>query len=280
MNEIFYKYHGLGNDFVLIDRRFGGVDIDSTTTQRLCDRRRGIGADGILVILPGRGGLARMVVHNADGSVPEMCGNGLRCAVKYLLDHSTSKLNRVVIDTDAGPLVCEATYSDQEVDTVEVGMGRPLLIAPNLPSHRTGQPFVDAVLSGHSPLRGTAVSIGNPHLVLFDVPGDPDRIGPSLEHHPDFPERTNVEFVERFQGLLKVVVWERGVGFTEACGTGACAAVVAAVIEKRIEPDQWIAVALPGGNLQIRVDHQLSSVQMKGPATFVFQTHVSSSLTG
>ncbi|QRO00783.1 diaminopimelate epimerase [Archangium violaceum] len=269
--EFFFKYHGLGNDFIVLDRRKTGVDIDAETSRLLCDRRLGIGADGVLSLLPSETGFARMVVHNADGSIAEMCGNGLRCAVKFLVDHSGEKPDRIDVETGAGVLVCSPGYGADGVAMVELSMGPARLVAPNLPSGVTGQPFLDAPVPGHSGLRGHAVSMGNPHLVLLDQPlEDAGRLGPELERHPGFPDRTNVEFVRVEEDGLTVVVWERGCGLTQACGTGACAAATAAVLARKLPADTWSRVSLPGGDLHIRVASDLSDIRLRGPVSFVF----------
>lgn len=269
--EFFFKYHGLGNDFILLDRRQSGRDVDAATSRWLCDRRVGVGADGILSLLPSDVGMARMVVHNADGSIAEMCGNGLRCAAKYLVDNSGEKPDRIEVETGAGVLVCAPGYGSDGVASVEISMGPARLVAPNLPSGATGQPFLDAPVPGHPELRGHAVSMGNPHLVLLgQSPEEATRLGPVLERHPGFPDRTNVEFVQVTPEGLTVTVWERGCGLTQACGTGACAAAVAAVLAKQKPADAWLKVRLPGGDLLIFVPSDLSDVRLKGPAAFVF----------
>ncbi|MCY1080101.1 diaminopimelate epimerase [Archangium lansingense] len=269
--EFFFKYHGLGNDFIVLDCRQSGTDVDARFAQWLCDRRRGIGADGVLSLLPSDVAMARMVVHNADGSIAEMCGNGLRCAVKYLVDHSGEKPDRIEVETGAGVLACMPGYGVDGVAEVELSMGPARLVAPNLPSGATGQPFLGEPVPGHSELRGYAVNMGNPHLVLLDQPlEDAGRLGPVLERHPGFPERTNVEFVKVNEEGLAVVVWERGCGLTEACGTGACAAAVAAVLARRLPADAWLRVTLPGGDLHIRVPSDLSDIRLRGAVSFVF----------
>jgi diaminopimelate epimerase len=270
--ERIFKYHGLGNDFVVLDRRQTGVDIDAETSRWMCDRRRGIGADGVLSLLPSSAGLARMVVHNADGSIAEMCGNGLRCAVKYLVDQSGRRPERIDVETGAGVLSCAPSYGPDGAVEVDVSMGPARLVAPNLPSGATGQPFLDAPIPGHAGLRGYAVSMGNPHLVLLDRPlEEAEREGPTLERHPAFPDRTNVEFVRVDADGLTVVVWERGCGLTQACGTGACAAATAAVLAKRLPAEAWLRVTLPGGDLRIRVPSDLSDIRLRGPVAFVFE---------
>jgi diaminopimelate epimerase len=270
--ERIFKYHGLGNDFIVLDRRESGGEVDPFWAKKLCERQFGIGADGVLVVLPSPRALARMVVHNADGSIAEMCGNGIRCVVKFLLDRSDEKPDHIEIETAAGVLPCAVKYgSDGQVAEVQVSMGPASLVAMNLPSGKTGKPFVTQALPG-TQLKGTAISMGNPHLVIFDAPLEEAKVlGPQLEQHPDFPSKTNVELC-RFDGeVLRVVVWERGSGLTQACGTGACAAAAAAAYEKRIPFEKWVWVALPGGKLQIFVAPDLAKVEMRGPATFVFE---------
>lgn len=270
--ERIFKYHGLGNDFVVLDRRRTGQDIDAETSRWMCDRRRGIGADGVLSMLPSARGVARMVVHNADGSIAEMCGNGLRCAVKYLVDQSGERPERIDVETGAGVLTCMPGYGDGGVTEVDISMGPARLVAPNLPSGATGQPFLDAPVPGHAGLRGHAVSMGNPHLVLLGQPlEDAERLGPVLERHPGFPDRTNVEFTRVDADGLTVVVWERGCGLTQACGTGACAAATAAVLARKLPADTWLRVTLPGGDLRIRVPSDLSDIRLRGPVAFVFE---------
>lgn len=265
--ETFFKYQGLGNDFVVLDRRASGQDVDEALTRQVCDRHFGIGADGVLSILPEAGTAGRMVVHNADGSVAEMCGNGLRCVVKYLAEHDPKKPGSLAVATGAGVLECEIEWGENGVQRVTVAMGPARLEAPILPH---GGPFIRKVIEGQL---GTAVSMGNPHLVLLDVPpSEAGKLGPELELHSFFPQRTNVEFVRpRAEGGLEVAVWERGVGLTLACGTGACAAVVASALEGRSPFDQWVPVQLPGGLLDIRVQANLGQVWLRGPVRFVFE---------
>lgn len=279
MSEPFFKYHGLGNDFVVLDRRASGEDLGPEASRWLCDRRRGVGADGVLVLLPAPDAVARMVVHNADGSIAEMCGNGLRCAVKYLVDRGGAREavgGRTWLDvaTGAGVLRCHVAYGEDGLASeVDVAMGPARLVDRVLPA---GAPFVQRPLPGLPGVVGTAVSMGNPHLVLLDVPPAQAReLGPRLEHSALFPSRTNVEFVRPSpDGGLEVAVWERGCGLTDACGTGACATVAAAVHLGRLPADTWHRVRLPGGPLHIRVAADLSQVRLKGPASFVYEAVV------
>jgi diaminopimelate epimerase len=212
-----------------------------------------------------------MVVHNADGSVPEMCGNGLRCAVKFLLERLPEKPTSLNVETGAGVLSCVPFWGAKGVEEVEIAMGPARLVAPHLPSGATGTPFLGQPLPSMPTLVGSAVSMGNPHLVLFDVPLEKaPELGPLLEHATGFSERTNVEFVQKTDEGLKVVVWERGVGLTLACGTGACAAVAVATCLGHLAPEQWVSVRLPGGALSIWVQGDLSKVRLRGPVTYVF----------
>lgn len=269
------KYHGLGNDFLILDRRSNGRDLEEQAVRALCDRRHGLGADGVLVLMPSDLGAARMVVHNSDGSIAEMCGNGIRCVVKYLSEQSASRPEEVRVETDAGLMRCKVEYRDGAVQEVQVSMGPARLVADNLPPQASDGPFVDREVPGFPGIRGSAVSMGNPHLVLFGTPlSEAGKLGPKLEHHRDFREGTNVDFAQIVGQRVELRVWERGCGLTQACGTGACATVAAAVAEKRLPPNEWIRVSLPGGDLLVRAATDLSSLEMRGPATFVFEAEL------
>lgn len=268
----FEKYEGLGNDFLVVD------DPDARLTpadaQRLCDRHRGVGGDGVL--LTGlRDGRPFMKVLNADGSVPQMCGNGVRCVALHLVATGRAGAEPFALDTDAGPhrvLVHEAGLEGR----VEVWMRAPSLVPEELPL-ASDHPWIDEAIevAGRS-LRVTAVSMGNPHAVTFDDLGD-DRevLGPALERDPRFPERVNAGFATPVDGGIDLRVWERGVGWTQACGTGACAAAVAAVETGRAPRDEDLRVRLPGGPLTIRVQAAGEPVRMTGPARRVFSGRVS-----
>ncbi len=265
----FFKYHALGNDFVVLDRRAGGPDLSPAEAIAWCDRHFGVGADGVLVILAEPGTDGRMVVHNADGSVAEMCGNGIRCVVKFLAEHGSGRPEALSVATGAGTLRNALEWEGGKLKSVTVQMGPAKLADRNLPQGPGGR-FYDQDVGG---VVGTAVSMGNPHLVLLDTP--PERapeLGGKLERHPLFPERTNVEFcAPRAKGGLTVRVWERGVGLTLACGTGACAAVAAHALHGRVPFEQWVPVELPGGLLEIQVKKDLSQVLLRGPATLVYE---------
>jgi diaminopimelate epimerase len=283
------KYHGLGNDFVVADLRggepTGGPSIqDPAVVRAVCDRHTGVGADGVLAILPASSDAAdaTMRVLNADGSEAEMCGNGIRCVVKYLWDRDPAlKRDRLNLDTGAGPLRCDVRAEGGEAALVSVDMGRPRLTRGEIPMTGPASERCVAVplAVGGRELAVTAVSMGNPHAVSF-VPESgaallalARELGPALERHEWFPRKTNVEFAHvHAPDRLELVVWERGCGITQACGTGACATAVAACLGGRAQPGSEIAVALPGGTLWIDVAPDLSRVKMTGPARHVFDT--------
>jgi len=292
----FAKVQGLGNDFVVVDLRAGRADADTTaaiqdpaTVRAVCDRHFGVGADGVLAILPGETGDARMRVLNADGSEAEMCGNGIRCVAKVLYDTDLSlRRSPLRIDTGAGLLECEmGTGASGTVDSVAVQMGSPRFSRSEIPMSPGGAarairtPIEVEVGGSARQFLFTAVSMGNPHAVIFvddaaaDLRALAEQYGPKLELSPVFPKRTNVEFARlKDDGEIDLVVWERGCAITLACGTGACATVVAAVVEERVKPGREITVNLPGGALFITVAADLSGVRMRGPATTVFSAEL------
>jgi diaminopimelate epimerase len=251
----FWKYHGLGNDFVVVE---GSAPLAPARAVALCDRRRGIGADGVLTILPARdGGAAYMHIYNPDGSVAAMCGNGIRCVARHLAETRAFD-GDVVVETDSGPRTCTVHRGADGVDSITVDMGRARI--------EGGQEFV----VGAERVRALRVSMGNPHAVILDG-ADPSRagaLGPAIE--AQVPGGVNVGFARAGDSGIDLVVWERGAGLTEACGTGACAAAVGALHEGRLAGRMPIPVRLPGGTLEISVDDDLS-VRMKGPAEKVFE---------
>jgi diaminopimelate epimerase len=283
----FSKYHGLGNDFIVVDLRTGAGELPGPDEVCvLCDRRHGIGADGILPILPPTGDAdARMRVLNADGSEAEMCGNGLRCVVKHLGERDPSLASKLAsggllrIETGAGVLGCQARPHHGRIDAVTVDMGRPQLDRAAIPmTGPAGERCIEVPLAvAGNALAITAVSMGNPHAVAFVDAAGPalrvlaESVGPSIEHLDWFPRRTNVEFA-RVHGPseIELVVWERGCGITLACGTGACATAVAACITGRARAGTEITVHLPGGALAITVAEDQRTVWMRGPAVHVF----------
>lgn len=260
----FRKYEGTANDFVVVDARHGDVPaLDPAAVARICDRHRGVGADGVLVI--GQAGeLPSMTVLNADGSTSEMCGNGLRCVVRYLVGDATS--GEITVMTGAGPHRCIV-----KGELVEVAMRVPSLVPSEVPVVADA-PLIDAPIefSGHR-IRFTAVSMGNPHAVTFDPDLDRAVLGPRVGRDPRFPQGVNVGFGRIEGSTLELHVFERGAGFTQACGTGACAAAVAAVVTGRARRGETLEVRLPGGPLAITVGAADEPVRMRGPARFVFE---------
>ncbi|MGE0788821.1 MAG: diaminopimelate epimerase [Sandaracinaceae bacterium] len=256
----FDKYEGLGNDFILVDE---SVPMTRERAIALCDRHRGIGADGVLVV----GDAPSMRVFNADGSTPEMCGNGVRCVARYLFARGRVRNEPFVLDTEAGPHRVEVRADG----TVQVAM-RPASLAPADIALDSERPWIDEPIAlGARTLHLTAVSMGNPHAVTFDDVGDARReLGPMLEVHPRFRERANIGFASLTADGMDLAVWERGVGWTQACGTGACAAAVAAVVTGRAARHADLTVRLPGGPLTIRVQDDGAPILMTGPARFVF----------
>ena len=225
----FSKYHGTGNDFVMIEDVADELTLTPGLVAALCDRHRGVGADGVIRVAPAEGADFFMDYWNADGDVAEMCGNGIRCLGKLVYDRGLTTKTELEVETRGGRKHLDLEVADGEVRAVRVDMGVPALERGRIPmagpadGRLIGEEFPDAG-PGY---RAVAVSMGNPHLVLVgaeDLAGlDLRRIGPPLEHHPDFPQRTNVEFIRESAGAVEVRVWERGVGETMACGTGAAA---------------------------------------------------------
>jgi diaminopimelate epimerase len=260
----FEKWEGLGNDFALIDDPSAAVGPDEA--RRLCDRRRGIGADGVLLVQR-EGGRPRMIVYNADGSRPEMCGNGLRCVAAHLVERdprATSDTTERALDviTDAGDRHClvRATAPALFEVTVEMGVAR-----------RLGDLVVPVGAREH---RFLHVDVGNPHAISFDPfdDADVDRLGPAVSVAP--PGGINVEFCRVNASGIAVTVWERGVGRTLACGTGACAVAAAACETGRAAFGRPIRVTLPGGPLEITVTEEARAIRMRGPARRVFSGEV------
>lgn len=270
----FTKYHGLGNDFILIDNRHQSEPILTLQqAEELCDRHFGIGGDGVIFALPGQNGTDyTMRIYNSDGSEAEMCGNGIRCLAKFIADlEGVNAKNRYRIDTLAGVMTPELLADGQ----VKVDMGIPRLLAAEIPTtlESPDRKVVELPLevAGQSWLV-TCVSMGNPHCITFveDVSAIAlETIGPLFEHHAVFPQRTNTEFIQIIRrDYVKMRVWERGAGVTLACGTGACASVVAGVLAGKC--DRMAAVELPGGILQIEWSQTDQRLYMTGPAVQVF----------
>ena len=271
------KMHGIGNDYVYVDCRERDVVADPPRLARAVARRHhGIGSDGLILVRSSDTADCRMEMYNADGSRGEMCGNGIRCVAKYVHDRGHSG-NPLRIDTDDGvkTLALELDAAGR-VRGATVDMGVPVLDGPRIPVASEGraidQPLEVAGITWHV----TCVSMGNPHCVVF-VPDvatlDLPRIGPQFEHHPFFPNRVNTEFVTvRSRTVLDFRVWERGSGETMACGTGACAALVAGVLTG--QTDRRVTIHLRGGDLEIEWRAADDHVLMTGAAAEVFTADV------
>jgi diaminopimelate epimerase len=278
----FTKYHGLGNDFILIDNRASTEPyLTPEDAVQLCDRHFGIGADGVIFALPGQMQTDySMRIFNNDGSEPEMCGNGIRCLAKFL-----AELEAV----DAGKTLAEAEPRSYNIHTlggvmmpkleldgqITVNMGQPRLLAQEIPTTLaapTEKVIDQALMVAEQTWQVTCVSMGNPHCVTFveDIAAIPlEKLGPQFEHHSVFPKRINTEFIQIVQpDYLKMRVWERGAGITMACGTGACASLVAGVLTGRC--DRRAILELPGGCLQIEWSTENNCLYMTGPAEKVF----------
>ncbi len=276
----FAKYQGLGNDFILVDNRHQATPcLTPAQAVELCDRHFGIGADGVIFALPGiDGNDYAMRIFNSDGSEPEMCGNGIRCLGRFIadLEGQGEQLVTYKIHTLAGVIIPEILADGQ----VRVDMGEPRLRAAEIPttlSEKEGQVVNQVLQVADQDYLVTCVSMGNPHCMTYvqDVAAVPlAQVGPQFEHHSAFPQRTNTEFVEVVNtGYVKMRVWERGAGITLACGTGACATVVAGVLTGQNE--RVCTVELPGGCLQIEWSAVNNHIYMTGPATVSFRGQTS-----
>lgn len=277
MQLAFTKMHGLGNDFVVVEDLAAEIDFSPEAIRWFCDRNFGVGADGLILIRPATTPDADylMLYFNADGSAAEMCGNGIRCFTKYLVDHGilSDKVDSIVVETLGGtrPISFTRDY-DGTMHLATVDMGVPALAPGDIPTTLPGEQVFECPLeTPFGTFQITAVSMGNPHIVIWvdDIDDAPvETVGPYIETHESFPDRTNVEFAQ-FLGddTIALRVWERGVGETLACGTGACATLVAASLSCLV--GRTATVRLPGGELDIRWDEG-GHVYMTGPATQVF----------
>ena len=279
MHIQFSKMHGIGNDYVYVDCTKQTIPEPGRFSKFISDRHFGIGSDGLILILPSDKADFMMRIFNADASEGMMCGNGIRCVGKYVYDHGLTYRTVLNIETRSG--VKHLTLfpnADGKVETVTVDMGKALLSPHDIPVKSDLEQFVNQpVTVAGRPYHMTCVGMGNPHAVLFcdevaDLPLE--RIGPAFEHHSLFPNRTNTEFVKPIDGhTLEMRVWERGSGETFACGTGACASVVAAVLNGYCQREKEITVRLRGGELTIRYG-AAGTVWMTGPATHVFDGEI------
>lgn len=276
MKLSFTKMHGCGNDYVYFNCFSDEVPNPEKLAISLSDHHFGIGGDGIILICPSDVADAKMRMFNADGSEGKMCGNGIRCVGKYLYDYGmVDGKTQITVETLSGIKTLDLYPENGKVKTVRVGMGAAMLNPKDIPVYLDGERIVDAPLViDEKVYHITCVSMGNPHCVVFvkeDVDSlDLERIGPKFENNPLFPERVNTEFVNILSdGTLKMRVWERGSGETWACGTGACAVGVTAVLSGLFKKGEDITVHLRGGDLVINYTDQ--TVLMTGPATTVFE---------
>ncbi|MTI79792.1 MAG: diaminopimelate epimerase [Firmicutes bacterium] len=270
----FTKVHGLGNDFVIVNcmEKANLPDDLPRLARNVCHRNFGIGADGLVLLWPSATEDLRMQILNSDGSEPEMCGNAIRCVAKYVYDHNIVTKQQIRVETLAGTIIPEVIVEDGEVSMVKVDMGEPRLERGQIPMNGPDGRVVNEPLEvDGETYHITTVSMGNPHCVIFipDVKAVPlAQIGPKLESHPKFPQKTNVEFVQVINDEeVRMKVWERGAGITMACGTGACATGIAAALNGHT--GRKVKVMLDGGPLIIEWTED-NKVYMTGPAAEVF----------
>ena len=267
----FYKMHGIGNDYIYFDCMEREVAGPEKLSIRLSDRRFGIGGDGIILLCPSKKADIRMRMFNADGSEGAMCGNGVRCIGKLAHDLGYINGDTCTVETLSGIKKLQFFIKDKKVDFVRVDMGAPKLAGKDIPSTFSGNRIIDEPLEIDGvEYRVTLVNMGNPHCVVFTDPDtvDIEKVGKKFENNKVFPDRVNTEFVcVTGKNKLKMRVWERGSGETFACGTGACAAAVAAVLNGYCDKNQKITVSLLGGELEIEYT---DTVYMTGSATLVY----------
>ena len=269
----FYKMHGIGNDYIYFDCMKGEIKNPEQLAIKLSDRHFGIGGDGIIALCPSKVADCKMRMFNADGSEGKMCGNGVRCVGKLAHDLGYVKGGKCTVETLSGIKTLEFTLNKNgKVESAKVDMGAAVLNGRQIPSTIDGERVVNHPLTVDGKTYNvTLVSMGNPHCVVFE---DPDNlnlesIGKKFENHPAFPDRINTEFIKvTGRNKLKMRVWERGSGETFACGTGACASAVAAVLNGFCDKGEEITVSLLGGDLKIVYTDK--TVYMTGPATLVF----------
>ncbi len=268
----FAKMQGCGNDYIYVNCFKETVENPRETAIKVSDRHFGIGSDGLILIYPSKVADFKMVMYNADGSEGKMCGNGIRCVAKYVYDFGLTDKTELKIETLSGIKTLKLNIKDKKVDTVQVDMGSPILVPEQIPVNFEGEIMVDEPVSVNGlEYHLTCVSMGNPHAVVF-VDNikilNLEKIGPDFEQHPIFPDKVNTEFIHIIdKNTIEMRVWERGSGETLACGTGACASVVACVWNG-LTADE-VLVHLVGGDLKIKYDREKNTVLMTGPAEFV-----------
>ena len=273
----FTKMHGAGNDYIYMNGFVQEIEDPSALAIRLSNRNFGIGSDGLVLILPSENSDFRMQMFNSDGSEAEMCGNASRCVGKYVYDNGLTTKKEIALETKAGVKYITLLEGDEKARKVTVDMGEPILDPVQIPVKVDKEPVLNFPLDIDGKMwEISCVSMGNPHAVVFttgikelDLPV----IGPKFEKHPIFPRKTNTEFIEVVdRKTLNMRVWERGAGETLACGTGACAAAVAAILNGYC--DRKITIHLIGGDLEIEWDEQNNHVYMTGEAVTVFEGEI------
>lgn len=272
----FEKWNGLGNDFVIVNGAEEVIENYSSAAAEVCDRHFGIGADGLVILLPceQEGIDFEMRIFNSDGSEAEMCGNATRCIAKYIAANQLSDKKELHILTKAGIIIPALVDMSDGSIGVRVNMGKPRLIPSEIPviSETEEMIVAEPITAGEDTFRMTTVSMGNPHCVIFvdDIAKIAlSEVGPKLETHERFPRKINVEFAEVLnRKQIRMRVWERGAGITLACGTGSCATIVAAVLNEKTE--RQAEIILDGGTLHLEWAEKDGNVYMTGPATKVF----------
>ena len=269
----FTKMHGIGNDYVYMDCTKERLENPGEIARLVSDRHKGIGSDGLILIQSSDEADFEMAMYNADGSYGKMCGNGIRCVAKYVYDNGLTDKTEISVISGGAVKYLKLTVENGKVKKVRVNMGEPILKPSEIPVVGDGDKLVAVpIVVDNQVYEMTCVSMGNPHAVVFldDVENlKIEEIGPRFEQHERFPDRVNTEFVERIDRKnLKMRVWERGSGETMACGTGACATAVAAILNGYVERD--VTVHLLGGDLEISWDETDNCVYMTGPAATVF----------
>lgn len=287
----FTKMHGCGNDYVYVNCFEEKVYNPSKVAVKVSDRHKGIGSDGLILIKPSKVADCQMDMYNADGSRGKMCGNGIRCVAKYVYDNGIVPKTHMTVETLSGIKTLDLTIVNDKCKKVKVNMGPAEIVAKKVPVAAKSELAIGVPIEVNGEIfQYSAVSMGNPHAVLFidenpalrkkeygSMQGDDlstlkiEEIGPYFEHHENFPDRINTEFIKVLSDdTLEMRVWERGSGETLACGTGACAAAVAAILNNKVRRNVPITIKLLGGDLQIRWEQRENAVYMTGPAETVF----------
>lgn len=275
----FTKMHGCGNDYIYVDCTKELLENEGEISEKLSKRRFGVGSDGLICIKKSDVADFKMSMYNADGSEGKMCGNGIRCVGKYVYDNGLTDKKIITVETLSGIKTLELTVVNGKVELVRVDMGAPIINAKDVPA--VSPSGSDKIIDEKITVDGkeynvTCVSMGNPHCITYvdDTKSlDLEKIGPGFEFHKMFPDRVNTEFIQVLsRNEINMRVWERGSGETLACGTGACASVVACVLNGLT--DDEVKVNLVGGELYIKYDREVNTVYLKGPATTVYKGEV------